>query len=108
MSSDNKDLMSSIEDIRAAEKEAAEIRDNANKKSEELILRTKEELIKISQKVDEDITLMKDERSREYKKEVDKDVKKILSDAEKNAAKINSKALDSKELQKLIDFILQG
>lgn len=107
MSSDSKNLMQTIDGIKTAEKEAARIREQTEQKIEANMKKAKAEALRISRQVEQEIVALKDARTREGRKEIETEVKKLLAKAEKQGIQIRTKKLDKKELEKLSNFVLQ-
>ncbi len=89
-------FMKTVEEIRSAEEKSDKTLTSAKEKADKILRKAKEEIADENAAAQDELTKYKNERLKEGKAEIDKEVQKTLDKAKDNAAGIRKKQLDKR------------
>lgn len=95
-----------LEEVKAAEAKAAQIRADSKAKAEEILKDARKEAEDLRLKYEEETVEMENRLIAEGKKETEKEASRILADAKKESEKIKAKKADAKLLNSLCEEVL--
>jgi len=106
MEDGNASVIKTIEDVKAAEEKAKQLKISAEETAQKILISSKKEAEDLKLKGEKDALGQKEKRISEGKKDTETEVAKIINIARKKADEIKKKKADSKAVSALTnDFV---
>ncbi len=100
------DFMKTIEEVRVAEKQAEEMKSEAKTKSDQILKKAKEIVLRIKSENEQAVIEFKNEKLHAGSEEIEDEVKDIINKAKSEGDKIKSIVIDKKTLGVFLEEFL--
>lgn len=108
MHENKSDFMRAIEEIRLAENEADKLKAEAKEKSDHILKKAKEDVLKIKSEIEQEVVDFKTKKLQEGSNDIEAEVEQILKKAKEESDSIRNRKLGKKILENFFDEFLNS